>query len=294
MTTTFAPAKLILFGEHAVVYGKHGIAVPINDLQTKISIKKSDDTSYKIDRILNENQKEKLDELIDFISKKLKKNFHLIINSSVPISQGFGSSASISVAILNAINEEFDLKYSRKKINELAYSCEKIFHGNPSGIDNTVITYHKPLFFNKNDNEFFKIKTELNLIIVNTGKRPHTKDTIEFVKNNYKLNTKRYDLIMDEINNVSINAKDALENGDIKTLGKLMNKNHRLLQKMKLNTPKIDLFCELCLANGALGAKLSGAGKGGNMIALVSNETKDKIISELNFLTDEIHCVKIK
>ena len=171
-----ACGKIILFGEHSVVYNKIGIALPILNYFTEVTAHKSEDFSCCGDRVYNDIEKEKLNKLVEFVFSKLdlSKKVHIHIESNLPVSSGLGSSASLSVALIRELDDFFSLKLSKEKINDIAYECEKIFHGNPSGIDNTVINYQKPVFF-KNKYQIIKIKKPLYFVIANTGKKPQTK-----------------------------------------------------------------------------------------------------------------------
>lgn len=283
MTTAKACGKIILFGEHAVVYGKSGIAVPIKDLSTQVLVEPFCLLSVSYDRILEEDQKLKTENLIEFLLKKLKikSNIKINISSTIPISSGLGSSASLCVALIRAFSNYFVLNLKIEKVNEIAFECEKIFHGTPSGIDNTVISYEKPVFFTKGNKEILNVKTPMNIIIANIGLRISTKEVVLGVRDRYNQNKEKYSKIFNEINQISINAKICIENGDIKKLGKLMILNQNLLREIEVSLSKLDLLCEVALANGAYGAKLAGAGKGGNMIILTSVENKDNLIKSI-------------
>ena len=291
-----ACGKIIAFGEHAVVYGKSGIAFPVQDLTTRVLITKSSRVIYATDRVLFDEEKINLDKLIEFIFEKLElpKKAKLNIKSDLPVGSGLGSSAALTIAILRALNDYLKLHLTLDDIRLLSFECEKIFHGNPSGIDNTVIAYEKPIFFNAGESESIDIKKEMSLIIANSGPRPETKKIVDEIKEKYYDDEVKYNHIFYEIDKITKKARTAIEKGFIKELGKLMTKNHEFLHQLGVSTSKLDLLCEVAKQNGAYGAKLSGAGKGGNMIALINENDKDKIMDELKHLSNEVYYTQIK
>jgi mevalonate kinase len=290
MTLEKACGKIILGGEHAVVYEKPGIALPVLEKSTIVSVSISNKFICTTDKKLNPDSKKKLDELFEFLFEKLKLKSPILrinIESSIPIGSGMGSSASLSIALIKVLSTHYKIKLSPEEINKVAFECEKIFHGSPSGIDNTVLSFEKPIFYEKGNFEFIRLKKPIQLIIANTGKSKNTKEIVISVRERFE-NNLEYSKIFDEIETIVRQEKVALEIGDIIKLGKLMTKNHSLLQKIKVSNSTLDKFVDIALCSGAYGAKLAGAGLGGNIIALVDEKTKEKVFEELNKLTCEI------
>ncbi|MGV8025070.1 MAG: mevalonate kinase [Anaerolineaceae bacterium] len=280
--------KSILFGEHAVVYGHPAIAVPIPDLKTTVTIFP----------LIGEEQETILYEAPDLgISEKLTNlpadnvlvhavalftqayslsripSFRLKISSQIPVASGLGSSASVSVGVIKALSQFLGLKLPIQKMNEFAFELEKIHHGNPSGIDNTVVSYEKTLYFVKgSDPVFLQSPIPLHLLLINSGIPSLTADVVATVKQSREQNPDLVNALFTEIGDLTDSAKNAFQNGDIIQLGNLMVKNHRFLQELNISLPELDILVDLALENGAYGAKLCGAGRGGNVIALVSEE----------------------
>jgi mevalonate kinase len=289
METTKACAKIIMFGEHAVVYGKPGIALPLKNLYTLATVV-DEPFSYETDKELSEEETLKMSKLFKLIFEKLNitKNLSAQIESNIHRGTGLGSSASLSVALVKTFSNYLSLNLAHEKINEIAFECERIFHGNPSGIDNTVITYEKPIYFVGGKTDFINLRSPIHVIIANTGSKPPTKEVVEEVKKNYQENPEKFSRIFDEIGKITDEAKLALERHDLKKTGKLMTQNHELLREMGLSNDQLDTLVKRAIHSGAYGAKLAGAGKGGNIIALVDERMKEKILHSLKEFSHEV------
>jgi len=289
------PGKTILFGEHAVVYGYPAIAVPLNSIKLNIKISaRPTDTDIQI---INKNRGENLllkdlnpehiyKTAIDTIQNALHVGklpaLQIGISSTIPIVSGLGSSAAFAVCLTKAISGFLGFKLNNEQINEIAYKIEIYQHGSPSGIDNTVISYNKPLYFKKGfPPSFLEIKSPITLIIADTGIHANTKETVADVKKNMQINPEMFKILLEEIGNLADYAKINLENGDLETLGKLMSENQSLLQKLGVSNDELDHLVDVALRYGALGAKLCGSGKGGNIVAIVENLNAESIKSAL-------------
>ncbi|HOW07879.1 MAG TPA: mevalonate kinase [Flexilinea sp.] len=276
-----APAKVILFGEHAVVYGEPGIAIPISALKTSAFFENNIDSAFSIQSAPLGMDLNYLELADDHPLKKLivllMKEFgitslpekKLRIESAIPIASGLGSGAACSVAVIRAFAEEYQKSISTQRISEIAFEIEKIYHGTPSGLDNTVISFGVPIYFIKNQPfQFIQIKKPLNLLIVDTEIESNTAEVVKDIRNHYET----FSPLIHEIGDISRTAKTALEDGDIKLIGELMNKNHDLLKRLTVSSPELDYLYEIAIEQGAIGAKLTGSGRGGNIIALVEEE----------------------
>ncbi|MBT4646734.1 mevalonate kinase [archaeon] len=282
-----SPGKIILFGEHAVVYGKPAIAAPVNSLTTNVKLKETDDEISKIivpDKSLTPEERNRLEELVELMKKELdiKDNFHITIDSSIPISSGMGSSASLCVSIAKSLFLHKNNSVDVDELSKLALIGEKIFHGNPSGIDTNVVSYNQTLFFQKKKkNEFIKIKKPLNILIADSGIKGSTKRAVSLVKKKYEENKIIYSKIFDDMEKISIVSKKAIEEGDIEKLGRMMTLNHALLKMIGVTNEKLDYMFSSAIDYGAYGAKISGAGMGGNIIALVKEKDIENITEAL-------------
>jgi mevalonate kinase len=200
------------------------------------------------------------------------------IHSTLPTAAGLGSSASTSVALTRALSTFLGHPFENDIVNQIAFEIEKIHHGTPSGIDNTVITYEKILFFIKSKpNEFLQLKKPLTLVIADSGIKSSTVKVVDEVKQHFLADQTKYTGLFDHIAEISLAVKKSLKSGSIESVGKLLKENHSLLQHMGVSCPKLDELVACAMEHGALGAKLSGGGKGGNMIALVKPENAESI-----------------
>jgi mevalonate kinase len=204
------------------------------------------------------------------------------VTSNIPMAGGMGSGAAVSVAILRAFSASLGHSLNNEQISKLTYEVEVIHHGTPSGIDNTVITYAKPVYYVKGKIiETLQVKRSFNLVIGVTGVQSPTANVVSDVHQAWEKAGKQFEELFDTIGAISASARDAIEAGSIDSLGSLMDKNHALLQKMSVSSKELDELVETALSAGALGAKLSGAGRGGNMIAIVTPESSDKVARAL-------------
>ena len=288
-----APAKTILFGEHAVVYGEPGIAIPLWDIKTTASFRPLQDLNRKqefhisspligleadFSEISSDLPLKKLIYLlIDLLHLTELPAKTLQIETTIPIASGLGSGAACSVAVIRAFFDEYQCDFNDAEVSAIAFEIEKYYHGSPSGLDNTTISFGKPVYFQKEMGfEILQLGTKLNLIVADTGIQSVTSVVVQDVKTNY-LKNHRY---LKEIGQIAKKARPAIEKGNISEIGLLMNENHELLKKIDVSCYELDLAVETARKNGALGAKLTGAGRGGNFIALAENPSDMARIKE--------------
>ncbi len=290
VSEAMAPGKIILFGEHAVVYGRPAIAAPISQLRARATVSPSSSNNcYLIAPDLNRH--DRLQDLPDDDALAMAARLVLKaaqiestpdvtihVKSQIPIASGMGSGAAIAAAIIRALAQHLnrpDLQ-SNEMVSALTYEVEKIHHGTPSGIDNTVVAYEQPIYFVRqspqNQIEPFTVSVPLRFVIADTGVRSSTKVAVGDVRRQYNEQPVQFAHIFDECGRIAQAARQAIETGNTQQVGQLMTENHAWLQKMTVSSPELDNLVEAALQAGALGAKLSGAGRGGNMLALVEDE----------------------
>jgi mevalonate kinase len=191
------------------------------------------------------------------------------ISSTIPVSSGLGSSAAFAVCLTKALTEFLGFKLTGDQINNIAYKIEIFQHGTPSGIDNSVITFNKPLFFKKDiPPEFLYLKNPLNLVVADTGIRSKTRDTVLAVRAFKESDPRDADILLEAIGAIAESSRKNIEHGNYEALGKQMTENHSLLQNLGVSCDELDHLVEIAISNGALGAKLCGGGRGGNIVAI--------------------------
>ena len=294
MTTSSAPGKIILFGEHAVVYGRPALAVPVTQVHTDVEVAASDRPGIWIDAP-DINLHSELNTLPSdhpiasvihnflFISRVSPfPNLDIKIGSTIPVASGLGSGAAVTVALTRALSSHLDYPMNDEEVSAFTYEIEKIHHGTPSGIDNTVVTYAKPVYFIKGQLiETFKVGYPFTIVIGNTGISAPTKESVGDVRKLWEADRVKWENVFDDIGEIAKQAREAIERGKRKELSDLMNQNHALLQEMTVSSPELDALVSAARNAGATGAKLSGGGRGGNMIALVEANQAETIAKSL-------------
>jgi mevalonate kinase len=294
MATSSAPGKIILFGEHAVVYGRPALAVPVTQVQVTVTVSENSRGGIWIEAP-NVNLSSDLSGLTPDqpLATAISRVFSTLgisrppactvyIQSTIPVASGLGSGAAVSVALIRALSTFLGQSLPDDKVNGLAYEIEKLHHGTPSGIDNAVVTYAKPFYFVKGRPvKTFRIGAPFTIVIGDTGISAPTKESVRDVRKLWEADKPRWEKVFDKVGEIVWEARQAIECGDTIALGKWMNANHALLQEMTVSSKELDHLVKAALRSGALGAKLSGGGRGGNMIALVRPELAEAIAQAL-------------
>jgi mevalonate kinase len=289
--------KTILFNEHIVVHGVPGIVSAIDsaaDAEVEKAAKGINVTDER-SGAKGYAEKKKLQQL-ESIERMLKEMnmdpkkvaLDIWLGGNLPGFSGLGASAASSVAIARAIAEEFNLDLSNERINDIAYEAEKAYAGNPSGIDNTAATFGGLIWFKKNLSggsntiEPLNIQEPVEIVIGNTGIVANTKAMVAGVAERKKKYPKKYDALFKQAEKLAFTGRNALEAFNLKKVGELMNENHSLLQEIEVSCKELDYLVKLAREQGAFGAKLTGGGGGGCMLALTpGRELQEAVASAM-------------
>jgi mevalonate kinase len=288
--TATAPGKVILCGEHSVVYGHPAIAVPVSDMRARAHIRPSEtgrglrlcapDIQQTL-RFQDAPADHPLGKAVALLLDHLQRpepDAILTVTSDLPVAGGMGSGAAVTTATIRALAAYWGVDLPPEDISDMTFEVEKIHHGTPSGIDNTVIAWEQPVYFVKGEPpETFGIGTPLQLLIASSGIASSTREAIAEVRHRWLATPQYYDVVFTCIGAIAKAARAAVEQGALQALGTLLNENHSLLNKIGVSLSELDAMVKAAQAHGALGAKLTGAGQGGNMIALVTEETIDAV-----------------
>jgi mevalonate kinase len=293
-TIATAPGKAILFGEHAVVYSRPAIAVPVTDVQARATVTAGEagdgvrlvaadlpapdgTPGGRRYRLRDAPADDPLRAIVELALAGLsagglsrEPDLVITVTSTIPIARGLGSGAAVATAVARAIACHFGHSPQPDEISPLVYEVEKLHHGTPSGIDNTVIAYEQPVYFVRGEGMTrLAVGAPLSLVIADTGVVSSTREVVGDLRRRWQAQLEHYEGLFDEIGRIARLAKSAIERGDPRAVGQLMDENHELLTTIGVSSPELDTLVRAARTSGALGAKMSGAGWGGNMLALV-------------------------
>ncbi|CAJ1938978.1 unnamed protein product [Cylindrotheca closterium] len=302
VSKTQAYGKLILFGEHFVVYhvpalvgavaasttcalevveGGSDEGVEIIDNRPAVpnyKVKKADEGKQAVDLVLKHFAvQDKLDG---------KSSLKLTFGGDLCCVSGIGASAAQTVSLSRAIDQTFKLNSTEEEINQGGYEGEKGYHGTPSGIDNTAATYGGLLKFQRTEADpiFTKkeIKEPIRIVYASTGITASTTEVVGDVRSKKEADPAWFDKLLEQYKALVKKAEDAMDQGDIPLLGSLMNENHKLCQELTVSCAELDQLVETARSAGAIGAKMSGTGRGGLMLCLTpTEEIQNKVFEAL-------------
>jgi mevalonate kinase len=280
-TSYLAHGKVILIGEHSVVYGYNALSMPIQSLNIKTTVSENNDNYHYMDTDRYHGDFFKapaeyagLKYILQYFLNLKPSSPYLKISyrGLIPIERGLGSSATVSLGTTKALNEFFKLKLSDKEIMAITNHAETINHGKASGLDSATVNSDYLVFFNKKTGvQILKQKLNATLLIMDTGDLGNTKEAVELVKNEVTSSKKQANNL-ENLGNLTDQVKQAWISQDAKQVGQAFTKAQKYLAELKVSTPKIDHLCQLAIDTGAYGAKLSGGGLGGIVIALCPNQ----------------------
>lgn len=268
-----AHSKIILIGEHAIVYGYPAISLPLLEVEVtcKVVPAESPWRLYEEDTLSMAVYASL--EYLDITEACIRCE----IDSAIPEKRGMGSSAAISIAAIRAVFDYYQADLPHDVLEILVNRAEMIAHMNPSGLDAKTCLSDQPIRFIKNVG-FTELEMDLSayLVIADTGVYGHTREAIQVVQNKGK------DALpfLHALGELTQQAEDAISQKDAEELGQILSQAHLHLKEIGVSSPEADHLVETALSHGALGAKMSGGGLGGCIIALADNLTHAQELAE--------------
>jgi mevalonate kinase len=288
--------KVILFNEHFVVYGLPAIVSAIGAKTTalveriagsgvELKDERPEVPCYKAEKL--GQQKESLNLMLKFMNIDTQHDqYRISLGGDLVAASGVGASAASCAAIARAFSEELALNYSDEKVNEIAFEGEKGYHGTPSGIDNTAATYGGLIWYRREGSsqlmERMGLRRPVEIVMGNTGVIADTKAVVGGVKERKEREPEKYERLFKNADQLVRDARKHLDALDLEKVGACMNENHMLLQEIGVSSPELDALVGLARDAGALGAKLTGTGRGGYMVALTpGQDLQDRVAQEI-------------
>ncbi len=298
-----APGKIILTGEHFVVYDEPALVVAI-DRRVTVKVTKRKDKALRIvsdlgiagvfeddvfrvekggtdSRSFLEPVKIAAETVMDKV--QVKQGLDIFIQSSIPVAAGLGSSSATAVATVASVGRILEANLSKKDISDFSLAAERVVHITPSGIDSAIATYGGVILYERGEGiKRLHNTPDLALVIGNTGLTRNTGNLIKHVRERRDRLYKVIDPLIRLAGNLTRNAVETLRKGDLMKFGELMDVNHGLLVAVGVSNEVLDRLVYTARRAGALGAKLTGAGGGGSMVALCSREMLEKVAKAID------------
>ena len=268
--------KIILFGEHFVVHGAPAIAGGISN-SAKVKVKRSDRNRIITKQTVVEELSLAGIEAV-LRSMGIKERYDVHLEGDLPTYGGLGSSAAFCVGLVRAVCDDQGTHMTNEQVNNHAYAGEMAFHGNPSGIDNTMATHGGVVEFKRGRTmaessfEFIDVKKPLDLVVSFTGKYSPTPKMLERVKKFKEEDEAEFAQLMDEYMAIKMDGRKAVEKGKLDEIGALMNANQGLLAEIGVSDELNERINGIAMKGGALGSKVTGGGGGGCCIALAADK----------------------
>ncbi len=290
IATGVAHSKLILVGEHAVVHGQPAIAIPFPLIRAESYIEHVIGKVYLDSSLYKgpiDHAPKSLIGIVNTIQQTLKllkipyKDLLIRVKSSIPPGKGLGSSASVAISIIKALFSYVNKSYTDEQLLSLANISEKYAHGAPSGIDPLTITSSSPIWYKKDDPiDYIIPKGDFHFVVADSGEMADTKTAVSNVKNYLEQFPEKASSKMERLGRITYEARDALEKASKQMLGSILNEAQRNLESIGVSNLRLNKLIDFVRREGALGAKLTGGGNGGCIIALAKNEIHSRQLSE--------------
>lgn len=286
-----AHGKVILMGEHSVVYGHPALALPFLTTTIKATVTADERPTVSLESYFYQGDINRAPSLNDPLICAIRESLSymerpasylkITIDSDLPARRGMGSSAAVAVAVIRALFDYHQIDLADQVLLDLANKAEVIAHGKPSGIDALTTSFKQPFWFEKREQiSPFPINLDAYLIVADTGLLGKTKDAVCHIAKQYQDKPQPTKDLLNQLGQYALNSREAITDNDVKYLGRLMTKAHRNLSQLGVSHQQLDHLVENALFAGALGAKMTGGGLGGCMICLAETLSEAQVIAE--------------
>jgi len=286
-----APAKAILAGEHAVVHGRAAVSLPLFSFGAEtlatpgsgvfITARGLDSPRALADLPGDLSWIPGLARVFAMSFAHPVEDVHIEVRSSIPEGRGLGSGAAVAAATIRALADHYGLTPSDEEVSAVTFEVEKLHHGRPSGVDNSTVSYGRPVFFKVGAPLRFLTPGRLTFVLADAGPAPATAEMVDRVGRALEAAAGNGRTILDEMDRIALEAAAALEKGDAPALGALLNRNQEILRDLGASTQTLDTLCRIARQAGAWGAKLTGAGGGGFLLALTPPDQAHDVLGAL-------------
>ncbi|MEN0103246.1 MAG: mevalonate kinase [Curtobacterium sp.] len=281
--------KTILIGEHAVVYGAPALVLPANDVLVTATVTPiPGGTGHHLESAVHTGPLDlapaAVMPTVTAVTATLRhlgetgQQFHVRVDSDVPTARGMGSSAAVAAAVTAAVADALGVVLDQETHHELIQECERVAHGRPSGLDARGVVADVPVWFEGGRIEPVEVTGEFVFVIADTGVPGHTREAVTSVRERHDRDPGAVDAVIEQIGELSRRARGTLGDGDAQALGATMDAAHELLTTLDVSSDDLDRLVGAARSADALGAKLTGGGRGGCVLALAADgEHADRI-----------------
>ncbi|MGU3409495.1 mevalonate kinase [Microbacterium sp. M1A1_1b] len=274
--------KTILIGEHAVVYGEPALVLPVNDVRVTATVTPTPERSgHGLTSAVHTGPLDlapaAVMPTVTAVTATLRylgvedQHVHVRVDSAVPTARGMGSSAAVAAAVTAAVADAFGVRLDAETHHELIQECERIAHGRPSGLDARGVVSDVPVWFEGGSIEPVALTGEFVFVVADTGVPGHTRQAVAAVREHHTRDPRAVGAVLADIGDLARQARGTLVDGDAQALGATMDAAHRLLRTLDVSSPDLDRLVGAARNAGALGAKLTGGGRGGCLLALATD-----------------------
>jgi len=282
--TASSHGKTILIGEHAVVYGAPALVLPVLDAEVVATVTPVDPAAGPAGHVLESAVHTGPLDLapaavmptVTAVTATLRhlgvadRHFHVRVDSEVPTARGMGSSAAVAAAVTAAVADALGTTLDPQTHHELIQECERVAHGRPSGLDARGVVAAAPVWFEGGRIEPVDLGAPFTFVVADTGVPGHTREAVAAVRDRHDADPAG-DAVVARIGALAIEARGTLERGDAQALGATMDAAHELLTALDVSSDDLDRLVGAARAADALGAKLTGGGRGGCVLVLATD-----------------------